>query len=71
MDCPYKITVEPETHLWDASSHGYIEWLRDNNIENYRWRWTDNISPRDGYAIGVIFWFEHEQDKLMFALRWA
>ncbi len=67
MDCPHIIRVRPQRHLWDSSCSEHLEWLKQNDISRFRWKWTDN-----GYTdLTLLFRFENENDKLLFALRWA
>ena len=69
MDCPYIVRVDPETlhpHLWDSDAGDCLKWLKQNNITRFRWKWTEI-----GSSLGIVFRFENENDKLLFALRWA
>ncbi len=59
----------------------HLKWLEEQNITRYNWEWRGMESsgypfhsPRDrtgGERQYLTFKFENENDRLLFALRWA
>lgn len=71
MDCLYIIKVYlVQGHLGDFSCCEHLEWLKQNDIKRFRWRWVEHEFGRR-HDPSVIFRFENEEDKTYFALRWA
>ena len=66
MDCPYIIKIDDIIDYVSGCPH--IDWLIQNNITRYRWTQRYDVLESKSY---LIFRFESEEDKILFALRWA
>lgn len=75
MDCKYVIYIQalPDDDLENRiSAKPYVDWLRKNDIQHYRWKWKQDGRNEflDDYEM-LTFRFESEEDKVHFAMRWA
>lgn len=71
MDCPHLVKVSPEApaplHANRSTYYTpfyHIKWLTKNGIKRYRWKWIKDQPI-------LLFRFEKEEDKILFALRWS
>lgn len=63
---------------WDKilSQQGYYHCLLGKNNLQDKWQevhaWCEQQYTKDRYAwTGSVFWFETEQDQILFALKWS